>query len=51
MSLSPGRVMVNGPLGELSQTVPQRMTIEQKDAELVVARPTERGRPQRLQRV
>ena len=43
MSLSPGRVMVNGPLGELSQTVPQRMTIEQKEAELVVARPTERG--------
>jgi large subunit ribosomal protein L6 len=43
VSLSPGRVMVNGPLGELSQTVPQRMTIEQKDAELLVARPTERG--------
>jgi large subunit ribosomal protein L6 len=43
VSISPGRVMVNGPLGELSQTVPQRMSIEQKDAEIIVARPTERG--------
>jgi large subunit ribosomal protein L6 len=43
VSLSPGRVMVNGPLGELSQSVPQRITVEQKDGELVVARPTERG--------
>ena len=43
VSLSPGRVMVNGPLGELSQTVPQRMKIEQQDEQLVVARPTERG--------
>jgi large subunit ribosomal protein L6 len=34
---------VNGPLGELSQQIPQRMSVEQKDAELVVARPTERG--------
>jgi large subunit ribosomal protein L6 len=43
VSVSPGRVMVNGPLGELSQQIPQRMSVEQKDAELVVARPTERG--------
>jgi large subunit ribosomal protein L6 len=43
VSLSPGRVMVNGPLGELSQTVPQRMTVEQADGEIVVSRPTERG--------
>jgi large subunit ribosomal protein L6 len=43
VSLSPGRVMVNGPLGELSQTVPQRMKIEQQDEQLVVARPSERG--------
>jgi large subunit ribosomal protein L6 len=43
VSISPGRVMVNGPLGELSQTIPRRMSIEQKDAELIVARPTERG--------
>jgi large subunit ribosomal protein L6 len=35
--------MVNGPLGELTQTVPQRMTVEQADGELVVTRPTDRG--------
>ena len=43
MSLSPGRVMVNGPLGELTQMVPQRMTVEQGDGEPLVKRPTERG--------
>jgi large subunit ribosomal protein L6 len=43
VSLSPGRVMVNGPLGELSQQVPQRMKLEQADGEIVVSRPTERG--------
>jgi len=35
--------MVNGPLGELSQGVPQRMKVEQSDGEIVVTRPTERG--------
>jgi large subunit ribosomal protein L6 len=48
VSLSRGRVMVNGPLGELSQTVPPRISIEQKDGELVVARPTERGEDRAL---
>ena len=48
MSLSPGRVMVNGPLGELSQEVPQRIAIEQADGELVVTRPTERGEDRAL---
>ena len=43
MALSPGRVQVNGPLGELSQTVPPRMKIEQADGEIRVTRPTERG--------
>jgi large subunit ribosomal protein L6 len=43
VSLSPGRVMVNGPLGELSQQVSQRMKIEQADGTIVVERPTERG--------
>ncbi len=43
VSISPGRVMVNGPLGELSQEVPQRMAVEQTDGELLVKRPTERG--------
>ena len=48
VSLSPGRVMVNGPLGELAQQVPQRITIEQNDDELVVSRPTERGEDRAL---
>ena len=43
VSLSPGRVQVNGPLGELVQQIPARMKVEQRDSELVVERPTERG--------
>jgi large subunit ribosomal protein L6 len=43
VSLSPGRVMVNGPLGELTQAVPARMKIEQADGAITVTRPTERG--------
>jgi large subunit ribosomal protein L6 len=43
VSISPGRVMVNGPLGELSKQVPARMKIEQNDGSITVARPTERG--------
>ena len=43
VAISPGRVQVNGPLGELSQNVPARMQIEQDDGNLVVKRPTERG--------
>jgi large subunit ribosomal protein L6 len=48
VSLLPGRVMVNGPLGELSQRVPARMRIEQGDGRLTVARPTERGEDRAL---
>jgi large subunit ribosomal protein L6 len=40
--------MVNGPLGELSQQVPQRIGVEQKDGELLVTRPTERGEDRAL---
>jgi large subunit ribosomal protein L6 len=43
VAISPGRVQVNGPLGELSQNVPARMKIDQEDGTLVVKRPTERG--------
>jgi large subunit ribosomal protein L6 len=43
VSLSPGRVIVNGPLGELAQEVPQRVSIEQADGEIRVTRPTDRG--------
>jgi large subunit ribosomal protein L6 len=48
IGLSPGRVQVNGPLGELSQQVPARMKIEQRDGEIVVTRPTERGEDRAL---
>jgi large subunit ribosomal protein L6 len=48
ISLSPGRVMVNGPLGELSQQVPVRMQVEQEDGTVVVKRPTERGEDRAL---
>jgi large subunit ribosomal protein L6 len=48
VSLSPGRVMVNGPLGELTQQVPARMKIEQSDGSIVVTRPTERGEDRAL---
>ena len=48
IAISPGRVQVNGPLGELDQVVPQRMKIEQNDGELVVTRPTERGEDRAL---
>jgi large subunit ribosomal protein L6 len=43
VSISPGRVMVNGPLGELTQQVPQRIKVEESDGQLLVTRPTERG--------
>ena len=48
VSVSPGRVMVNGPLGELSQQVPGRMLVEQDDGKIVVKRPTERGEDRAL---
>ncbi len=40
--------MVNGPLGELKQAVPVRMKVEQRDGEIVVERPTERGEDRAL---
>ena len=43
VSLSPGLVTVNGPLGELQGPIPRRIDIKQADAELVLERPTERG--------
>ena len=48
VALSPGRVQVNGPLGELSQAVPSRMQIEKTDSEITVTRPTERGEDRAL---
>jgi len=48
VSISPGRVMVNGPLGELSQDVPARMQIAQEENTITVTRPTERGEDRAL---
>jgi large subunit ribosomal protein L6 len=48
VAISAGRVQVNGPLGELSQQVPTRMQIEQRDGEIVVTRPTDRGEDRAL---
>jgi large subunit ribosomal protein L6 len=48
VSISPGRVMVNGPLGELSQQVPPRIKVEENDGQLIVTRPTERGEDRAL---
>jgi large subunit ribosomal protein L6 len=48
VAISPGRVQVNGPLGELSQQVPARMQIEHAEDRIVVTRPTERGEDRAL---
>jgi len=48
VGLSPGRVQVNGPLGELSQNVPARMQVEKAENEIVVTRPTDRGEDRAL---
>jgi large subunit ribosomal protein L6 len=48
VSIARGHVSVKGPLGQLSQTVPQRIALEQRDGELVVTRPTDRGEDRAL---
>jgi large subunit ribosomal protein L6 len=48
VAISPGRVQVNGPLGELSQDIPTRITVEKQDEQLVVTRPTDRGEDRAL---
>jgi large subunit ribosomal protein L6 len=48
VAIAPGRVQVNGPLGELTQTVPQRMAIAQEEGTIVVRRPTDRGEDRAL---
>jgi large subunit ribosomal protein L6 len=40
--------MVNGPLGELTQSLPQRIKVEEGEGELLVKRPTERGEDRAL---
>jgi large subunit ribosomal protein L6 len=48
ISIDPGRVIVNGPLGELQQQVSPRMKITHDDGTIVVERPTERGEDRAL---
>jgi len=48
IALDPGRVTVNGPLGELTQNVPIRITIKKEDGHLLVKRPTDRGEDRAL---
>jgi len=48
IAIDPGRIMVNGPLGELTQQVPMRMKVEKQDDAIVVTRPTERGEDRAL---
>ncbi len=48
VAISPGRVQVNGPLGELAQNVPARMEIAHEDGVVTVTRPTERGEDRAL---
>ena len=43
VTIAPGRVEVSGPLGTLSQVVPQRMKIGQDEGQVTVTRPTDRG--------
>ena len=48
VAISPGRVQVNGPLGELDQVVPQRIQIEHEEGRILVTRPTDRGQDRAL---
>jgi large subunit ribosomal protein L6 len=48
VTVAPGRVDVSGPLGALSQVVPLRMKIEEKDGQILVTRPTDRGEDRAL---
>src|SRR5438552_4501954 len=43
VSILPGRVMVNGPRGELTGQMPARMMVEQENGSIVVKRPSDRG--------
>ena len=43
VSVTSGRVTVNGPKGELAQTLSPRMEIVEEDGNLLVSRPTDRG--------
>jgi large subunit ribosomal protein L6 len=48
VSIVVGRVMVNGPLGELSHNVPPRMQVDHVEDQILVKRPTDRGEDRAL---
>ena len=48
VAVEPELVRVTGPRGELSERVHRDITVEQRDAELVVTRPTDRGQHRAL---
>jgi large subunit ribosomal protein L6 len=43
VELAPGSIAVKGPKGQLNQTLPREMAIEQENGVVTVARPTDRG--------
>jgi large subunit ribosomal protein L6 len=43
IAIEPESVRVNGPRGELVERVPRDISVEQRDSELVVTRPTDRA--------
>jgi large subunit ribosomal protein L6 len=43
VQVEPGLVRVNGPKGELQERVSREMKVEQRDGDLLVTRPTDRG--------
>ncbi len=43
VSIDPEVVRVNGPRGELSERISREIGVEQRDGEIVVTRPTDRG--------
>jgi large subunit ribosomal protein L6 len=43
VEIAPGSIAVRGPKGELNQSLPREMAIEQADGLVTVARPTDRG--------
>src|SRR5438132_2799024 len=48
VSIVAGRVMVNGPLGELSHEVPARLQVDHVEDQILVKRPTDRGEDRAL---
>jgi len=43
VSVEPGLVRVNGPKGELSERIPQDISVAQEGEQVLVSRPTDRG--------